>query len=198
MNAPNLVGNVYDKFGSKNPVVRYLMKGFLNTVTDFAKRTHAQSVLEVGCGEGHLVTHLFEQLPQETFFSACDLSLERISAINRAKLSFQVGSAYQLPYACRSFELVVCCEVLEHLEFPERALDELFRVSSRYVLVSTPREPLWRFLNVARLSYLKKFGNTPGHIQHFSRQSLTTLLETRGRIIGSATPLPWIVLLIER
>ena len=48
-----VIGNTYDKYGSRNPVVRYLMKGYeesLNEMVDFVK---PESIHEVGCGEGY-------------------------------------------------------------------------------------------------------------------------------------------------
>ena len=66
-----------------------------------------------------------------------------------------------------AFEAVVCTEVLEHLEEPEKALRELLRVTRRWVILSVPREPLWRVLNMVRGAYLRHFGNTPGHIGGF-------------------------------
>ncbi len=65
-------------------------------------------------------------------------------------------------------------EVLEHVPDPAAVLAEMFRVASRWVLVSVPREPLWRGLNMARGSYLRDFGNTPGHLNHWSKRSFAT------------------------
>src|SRR3546814_19916610 len=47
-------------------------------------------------------------------------------------------------------DLVVCCEVMEHLEDPTAALDVLAKLSKHFLILSVPREPLWRFLNMAR------------------------------------------------
>jgi ubiquinone/menaquinone biosynthesis C-methylase UbiE len=198
MNQPVLIGNLYDKYGSSHPVAKRLMRGFLRSVVSLSERATPASILEVGCGEGQLIAHLREQLPTVNRWCACDVSLAKLLPNRNPAIHFKEGSAYALPYDDQSFDLVVCCEVLEHLEFPERALNELCRVSSRYVLVSTPREPLWRLLNLLRFAYVCRLGNTPGHIQHYSRRSLTTLLETRLRVLELALPIPWIVTLSER
>ena len=50
---------------------------------------------------------------------------------------------------------------------------------------------------MARGKYLADYGNTPGHIQHFSRSGLIKLAETRLKIVAKRTPLPWTVLLGE-
>jgi ubiquinone/menaquinone biosynthesis C-methylase UbiE len=102
---------------------------------------------------------------------------------------------YELPYSDKSFELVVCCEVLEHLEYPQQGIAELTRVAEKGVLLSTPWEPVWQLLNLARGKYPRNLGNTPGHIQHFGRQDLVNLADTHLKIIKKRTPLPWTILL---
>jgi hypothetical protein len=88
--------------------------------------------------------------------------------------------------------------VLEHLENYEMALQELFRVSRNYVIIAVPNEPLWRFLNLARLKYLKDWGNTPGHINHWSAASLAGLISKYGQVIKIYRPMPWIILLAKK
>lgn len=193
----NVVGNVYDKYGTKNPVARRLMKGFLRSVTGFCLEQEPKTVLEVGCGEGRLADHLVRAGVRPSSFLACDVELSKLADGLDVSIDFRVASAYQLPFEDKSFELVICCEVLEHLEDPELALSELTRVASRALVLSTPREPIWRALNVLRGRYLRELGNTPGHIQHFSSQRLVETVERHARILAKRQPLPWTVLLAE-
>jgi 2-polyprenyl-3-methyl-5-hydroxy-6-metoxy-1,4-benzoquinol methylase len=172
------------------------MAGFLAAVSDLAALSRPLCVLEVGCGEGKLAEHLLRRI-EPSRFVACDLSLDRVSTSADPRIEFQIASIYNLPHATGSFDLVVCCEVLEHLEEPTRGLHELCRVASGRLLVSTPREPLWRCLNVLRGKYLSKFGNTPGHIQHFSARGLVDLVSQRAQILHRRQPIPWTVLLAE-
>jgi ubiquinone/menaquinone biosynthesis C-methylase UbiE len=194
----NIVGNLYDKYGSKNPITRRLMAGFLDSATRLFNRVAPSSALEVGCGEGHLAQHLLERAVRRPVrFEACDLELGQVAQGLDPMIVFKAASAYELPYATNEFELVVCCEVLEHLERPGDALRELERVASKAVLLSTPREPLWRVLNIARGKYLTTLGNTTGHIQHFTRRTLSSLVAQRFQIAEVRTPIPWTMLLAE-
>lgn len=191
----NIVGNVYDKYGTRNPLARYLMRGFLGAVTELYQRSGPARVLEVGCGEGALADHLITHAdPPPKAFEACDLSLESLRPGLDPRIQFHQASIHSLPYADASFDLVVCCEVLEHLENPAGGLAELARVARRDVLLSVPWEPTWRLLNLLRGRYWRDLGNTPGHIQHFSRRAFLGLVRGRLVIKDVRKPLPWTVL----
>ena len=71
------------------------------------------------------------------------------------------------------------------------------RVTVRHLLVSVPREPLWRALNVARGAYVRDLGNTPGHVNHWSKRSFIWMLERHGEVVESCSPFPWTMLLVR-
>jgi ubiquinone/menaquinone biosynthesis C-methylase UbiE len=193
----NVVGNFYDKYAAKNPIERALMSHFLGTVSGFYGRVNPATVLEVGCGEGHLAQHLVTRCRQPQRFVACDLALTAAAPGLDPLIELRQASVYDLPFEAASFDLVVCCEVLEHLDDPERAVAEVARVARRGAIVSTPREPLWRVMNVMRGKYLRQLGNTPGHVQHFGPRGLERLVGKRLRVIERRMPVPWTVLLAE-
>jgi 2-polyprenyl-3-methyl-5-hydroxy-6-metoxy-1,4-benzoquinol methylase len=193
----NVVGNFYDKYATKNRISRALVGGFLSSVTTLYRSAGAKSVLEVGCGEGKLADHLVRSAPRPERFLATDLSLERQAPDIDPMIEFAEASVYDLPFETGSFDLVLCCEVLEHLERPREALDEVARVARNFVLISTPWEPVWRAMNMVRGKYLRDLGNTPGHIQHFGRGDLLELASTRLEVVSVRRPLPWTVILGE-
>lgn len=193
--AGNVVGNVYDKYGTGNPIARYLMDGFLSAVSELYEVAAPVSVLEVGCGEGELAVHLWNHAPRPERFSICDVELDRLLPDLPEAIEVREASIYELPWEDNAFDLVLCCEVLEHLHEPQRGLSELARVARNHVLLSTPWEPMWRALNMARGRYLSALGNTPGHVQHWSRGGLARLARTELRLVAQRTPLPWTVLL---
>jgi ubiquinone/menaquinone biosynthesis C-methylase UbiE len=172
------------------------MQGFLQSITELVASVRPRSLLEVGCGEGHLARHLWDGGVRPRTFEICDVELDRLAALP-PEIHAQQASIYDLPYPDRGFDLVICCEVLEHLEDPAAGLAELARVSERRVLISTPWEPVWRVMNIARGKYLRALGNTPGHVQHFTRRGLVGLARSRLHLIEVRTPLPWTILLGE-
>lgn len=92
-------------------------------------------------------------------------------------------------------EVVLCCEVLEHLERPHDALQTLARLARPYLVASVPREPLWSVMNLRRGKYLRSWGNTPGHVNRWSRGAFVRLLQEQFDVIDVKTPIPWTIAL---
>lgn len=194
----NVVGNYYDKYASKHPVERALMRGFLRAVTSFYERASPLTVLEVGCGEGRLAQHLVTRATRPRRFVACDLALDAVAADLDPLIELREASIYELPFENASFDLVVCCEVLEHVDDPARGLMEVARVARQNAIVSTPREPLWRAMNMMRGKYLRQLGNTPGHVQHFGGRALERLVAREFQAIDRRNPIPWTVVFARK
>jgi len=193
-------GNTFDKYGSRNPVVRRLMSGFEGTLQDLFTRAAPTSVLDVGCGEGVLTERWARALGDRPVLGI-DLDdpklKEEWAGRRRQNLSFAaVDVAERLPYADDEFDLASAIEVLEHVPDPEHTVAEMARVARRHLLVSVPREPLWRGLNLARGAYITELGNTPGHVNHWSRRAFVSLLSHHGRVIDVRSPFPWTMLLV--
>ena len=102
-----------------------------------------------------------------------------------------------LPFADDELDLAAAIEVLEHVPDPEQMLAEMSRCARRHLLVSVPREPLWRALNLARGAYVKDMGNTPGHLSHWSKRSFVRLASRHGEVVEARSPLPWTMLLVR-
>lgn len=190
-----VVGNVYDKYASRNPVVRWLMRGFGAALDELVERVQPRSIHEVGCGEGYWVLRWRGRgiAARGTDFSQEAIRLARLNAAERGadESLFEARSIYELEPARDGADLVVCCEVLEHLERPQEALRVLQRVARGHLIVSVPREPVWRLLNLARARYVAQLGNTPGHLQHWSAGAFARLLERYFEVVALRTPLPW-------
>jgi 2-polyprenyl-3-methyl-5-hydroxy-6-metoxy-1,4-benzoquinol methylase len=195
-----VTGNTYDKYGSTNPLVRHLMSGFERSLEDLFSRAQPRSILDVGCGEGVLVHRWAQRLPNARVVGI-DLEEESIQAgwaqREAPNLEYRVMEARELPFADGEFDLATAIEVLEHLPDPGHTLSEMARCAQRHLLVSVPREPLWRMLNVARGAYLSQLGNTPGHLNHWGKRSFVKLLSGYGEVVEVLSPFPWTMLLVR-
>jgi SAM-dependent methyltransferase len=196
-------GNTFDKYGSRNPVVRRLMSGFEGTLARMFTRAAPESVLDVGCGEG-VLTYKWAQALGDGPVLGIDLADPKLEAEwstrARPNLEFRAMPAEELrdlPFPDGSFDLAAAIEVLEHVPDPERTIAEMARVAERDLLVSVPREPLWRGLNVARGAYVRDLGNTPGHVNHWSKRSFVQMAARHGEVIEARSPFPWTMLLVR-
>jgi 2-polyprenyl-3-methyl-5-hydroxy-6-metoxy-1,4-benzoquinol methylase len=193
-------GNHYDKYGSRNPVVRWLMNGFEGTLDELVGVANVKTVHEIGCGEGRWTLQWAAEgiaARGSDFSQKIIAGAKENAARNRLAAQFRAASIYDLKAPEDSAELVVCCEVLEHLDQPERAVDILSTLASPWLLASVPREPIWRALNLARGKYIGSLGNTPGHIQKWSAHDFVRLLSKRFEIIAIRKPLPWTMVLAK-
>ena len=197
---PVPTGNTFDKYGSSNPVVKRLMAGFHASLDDLWDRAAPESVLDVGCGEGVLTAEWAERLGDGRVVGI-DLDDPKLrtewAARSRPNLEFRAEEATHLSFADDEFDLATAIEVLEHVPEPESTLGEMARVASGHLLVSVPREPLWRGLNMARGAYWRSLGNTPGHVNHWSRRSFAALLGRYGTVEQVRSPFPWTMLLVR-
>jgi 2-polyprenyl-3-methyl-5-hydroxy-6-metoxy-1,4-benzoquinol methylase len=193
-------GNTFDKYGSSNPVVRRLMTGFHSALDELWDRAAPESVLDVGCGEGVLTVDWAQRLGDRRVVGI-DLDDPKLRAEwagrSRPNLEFRAEEATRLSFEDSEFDLATAIEVLEHVPEPEATVAEMARVARRHLLVSVPREPLWRALNLARGAYLRDLGNTPGHVNHWSKRDFVSLLSRHGAVEEARSPFPWTMLLVR-
>ncbi len=193
-----VAGNLYDKYHTSNPIARHLMAGFLSAFDSLFSLELGENALEVGCGEGHLMDRMLNAYPQRQM-AGFDIShsIVKIAQCQVTGPSFLQASADRMPWSDDSWDVVVVCEVMEHLEDPEAALRELHRITRRACLLSVPREPIWRVANMARGKYWGSLGNTPGHVQHWNTGDFVAFVSTLFDIKEVLTPFPWTMVWAE-
>jgi len=178
-----VVGTSGAKYESKNPLAIHLLREFDRAISELAAHAAPKSVLEVGCGEGHIVKLLLDVIDAP------------ILAISSDRVTFRAADIMEIDPVEPAPDLVVCCEVLEHLPDPQGGLEALQRQRGNRYLLSVPREPVWRMLNMARGTYLKEFGNSPGHLQHWSQRQFLKFIGQAFEPVIIRAPLPWTVVL---
>ena len=188
------------EYDSQNIISKWLYKNFYNkiklTITNIL--APGDNVLEIGCGPAESSKRIF-QFVKNASFEASEFDQRYVSIINKKEYPFRViqESVYELKRENKEFSIILLLEVLEHLEYPDKALDEIFRVSNNYVIISVPNEPIWCIMNLLRGKYIKNMGNTPGHINHYNSQSLKKLLSKFSTRIKILKPFPWLIAIVQ-
>jgi len=194
-----LFSHYMEKYENRNPIAKLLVHGFFKTIERIVQSFGPHDrLLEVGCGPGESSRRIMNMLKGQHFeVSEYDERLVKMLKERDFPLRITQESVYSLNRKDNEFDGIFLLEVLEHLEDYRGALKEIFRVSRKHVIVSVPNEPLWRILNIVRRKYLKSWGNTPGHINHWNRPRFVKLIEEFGVCRGVYTPIPWIVVHVE-
>jgi ubiquinone/menaquinone biosynthesis C-methylase UbiE len=195
-------GNYYNKYESKNEIEKRLMQSFFSSMDSLLKSAEVYgnaNCYEVGCGEGYITQHIKTYYPRYSV-SASDISEDIISTakVRVPGVDFFIDDACALKPLDNSYDLLIASEVLEHVANPRKAMDEFRRVSRKYLLLSVPREPIWRMANMVRGKYWRDFGNTPGHLNHWSKLGFLKFVSSYGEVIRIETPFPWTMVLMVK
>lgn len=184
------------KYRSRNPLQRLLIRRFATRIHElFARAQPVRSVLEVGVGEGFLSGFLSEHYP-EIAFTGIDLDRHDLENLRDKfpRIDARQGSVYELA-ALGQFELVLCAEVLEHLERPADALEQIAGAKPRYAIFSVPHEPWFMASNFLRGKNVSRLGNDIDHLNHWGARGLCALLEPRFEVVTLGRSFPWLVAL---
>ena len=177
------------------------MATFQRTLGELFEGVDPASVLDVGCGEA-ILTHQWALArpasPGRRLRPRGPGPAGGVGAAHGAQPRVpDPAAAGAVPFAEGEFALATAIEVLEHVPDPEHTVAEMARCArGGHLLVSVPREPLWRGLNIAR-------GRVPeGPRQHArAREPLVqaqlhgAALRGHGRVVEAASPFPWTMLL---
>lgn len=189
----------YRKHTTQNPAQRFLINNFFKTFLHEASLLKPSSVLDAGCGEGFTLEKLKTQKIGKSLYGI-DFSEAaiKIGKDLHPHINLEQGSIYEIPYKPNTFDLTICTEVLEHLEYPRDALKELARVTKKYSIISVPNEPFFMLANFLRGKNLTHFGNDIEHIQHWSRGGITKLVNKYFNVIKIKNPFPWTLVIAQK
>jgi ubiquinone/menaquinone biosynthesis C-methylase UbiE len=144
-------------------------------------------LLDIGSGRGAFLWPLLDALPQlpVTALDSLNYRVADILAVadgGVTNLRAVQGSATDLPFDDRSFDLVTMLEVLEHIPDTTTALREGFRVARRFLVLSVPSKP----------------DDNPEHIHLFDAATLERLLRTCGAIRVSFAYVPGHIITVAK
>lgn len=185
------------KYRSKNPLQRELIRRFVAKVHAlFLEAGPVESVLEVGVGEGFLSGYLSEKLPEKAF-TGVDVREEDLARLRRKfpRISTERADIYEVGKLPGRYDLVICAEVLEHVDDPDRALAALVSLRPKHLLLTVPHEPWFLLSNLLRGKNLSRLGNDPEHLQLFTSGRFRALLERHLTLERTTKSYPWLLAL---
>jgi len=190
------------KYLSKNPIARFLINRFLATINQFIKQQiRPKKILDAGCGAGFVIEFLLNNWENEVEIAGVDIDPEMINLARTRNPSVTIvgGDIYQLPFEDNKYDLVICTEVLEHLRHPEKAIEEIARVSKHWCIISVPHEPFFQIASFLRGRYFTTFGNNPEHINHWGPRSFSAFLKISSLdLITLKKEFPWLIALCRK
>ena len=203
--APNVIKAIMthttnlDKHTTQNPISKFFLNNFKQLLLEHVKHLKPESILDVGAGEGFTL-EMFRQKHIAKKLEGIEYMDEALKLAKKIhpKVKIIKGDIYKLPYKANSFDLIICTEVLEHLEYPEKALIELKRVTRKYLIVSVPNEPLFTIQRILRGKNILKLGAHPEHIQHWTPTSFEKLIAKHYTVKDAKTPLPWTMITAQK
>ena len=148
-------GNTYDKYGSANPLVRRIMRGFTRRLEHYVDRAAPASIHEVGCGEGYWTLRWVRRgvaLPRHRLCGCRHRSRARQCARRRSRPRHDGdhGGRPRSRCAASTTSLRPTTGRLDRLlrgarapARPAHRAGPAAAVAGRHVILSVPREPLW-------------------------------------------------------
>ena len=79
-----------------------------------------------------------------------DYKTTTLDTLENADIKQDLNKTKILPFSDNSYDLVVVNQILEHLDTVEEVIDEIKRVSGKYIFLGLPNEMTWG----ARIKYL--------------------------------------------
>lgn len=187
------------KFLDQTPIQQGLIGNFRRQFLATLTSVQPTSILELGCGEGYLLNQINKRLPDvpllglDTYQPSLDEGQRLFHHLN-----MQLGDIYRITQPDNSWDLMIGSEVLEHLDDPRAALQELRRVAKRYVLLSVPHEPWFRLGNFARGRHFRRFGNHPEHVNLWSQHGFARFVGRELTVVRIVNAFPWTIVLAKK
>lgn len=150
-------------------------------------------LVDLGCGAGITLEKLSKQFPEKECLGI-DLEIEDLEISRSYSLPVIRGDICQLALKKESADGCLLLDVIEHLNQPEKVLEEVFRIlkpGGRLILVF----PNDRMFFLSRLLFLKfkEAFHDPGHVKRWHPGEMKSLLREKGFRIECSMNLPFLI-----
>ncbi|MCL5267203.1 MAG: class I SAM-dependent methyltransferase [Bacteroidetes bacterium] len=156
----------FDYFDNPDPTDVAYERLFREFLLGFAGKK--ARVLDIGSGSGWT-----SRIPHEQLYHV-DLSLRNLGSLKSDSSAQALADAHHLPFKDESLDLVIASEILEHLNTPETASREIWRVlkPGGRAIVSTPYKERLRYTLCIHCNQVTPLN---AHLHSFDREMLLSL-----------------------
>ncbi len=185
-----------ERYIKNNFIIRFVEGKRVRDLLKGLDRTEKE-ILEMGCGNGFILSKI-------NFGNKTGVDFSK-TAIDSCKKKFKDSKGFKFVYGNiekidlkKKFDVVLCSEVLEHVNNPEKVINNLIKHSSKKILISVPNDKLTDFLKklLIRLRLFDLFfkglprETNEWHLHNFTFNSLKELLKDKVEAI-KITRSPW-------
>jgi ubiquinone/menaquinone biosynthesis C-methylase UbiE len=165
---------------SKNPFEKLLWQHKLISMKSILRSLPYKTVLDIGCGDGAGLS----TVKPSADYTGLDISPTQVTYMKQhfrswknkrsGTVSIIEHDAVPLPCPSKSFDLILACDVLEHVLEPEKLLSEIQRVLTPrgYLFVSIPNEPIWEILRTLMFRFPAR---SPDHLSYIQESDITAV-----------------------
>lgn len=185
------------KYRNRNPLHRWTINRFFDALARELVAQKPASVLDFGCGEAFLLDELAQRCVSLPSYTGIDVRQDALESA-RARYPNKTFLCVDLFDPCLNdvpADLVLAVQVLEHLAEPNVVLERLTALEPRRLLITVPYEPWFRLCNLLRGRDLRRLGNHPEHIQHWSPNQFSRFVAPFLNVEKVETIFPFILLL---
>jgi 2-polyprenyl-3-methyl-5-hydroxy-6-metoxy-1,4-benzoquinol methylase len=192
------------KYQCAHPFAVARINNFFENLIGLVTIAKPSHILSIGCGEGFDTKGIYEKGDIDVVYSCgVDLNYEALRMAKELLAPFHFdaiqGNIYDLPFELRRFDIVLCLEVMEHLEYPDRVLRELSQRFDGHCVFSVPNEPLYRLTRLLLMrKNIRQLGDHPEHVNHWSKNGFVQLIRRYLVIDQVVAPFPWTMVLCHR
>ena len=201
----NKVVNRYQPMSHKathpNRLVRLIEKQRWLITRRLVHANGSAFLLDIGCESGTIASSLVLHAGRLIFVDVDKNALASIQKdMQHQPIFCLAANIYELPFADRTIDRILCTEVLEHLVDPRKAAREIERVlkPGGRVVISVPNDRLilWVKKKLIRLGFHRLLGNLSpglamGHLHLFNRHTLVSLFGKNLKVTKCFYNLPW-------
>ncbi len=188
------------KYTNKNPLHQLALGKYFDVVSSEISALNPGRVLEFGCGEGLLAEKLIERDTRIGDYTGVDIREDaiRFAQSRVPALRFVCADIFKWPEAGETYDLVMACQVFEHLPDPRPFLERLLQLTRSHVFLTVPLEPWFRLLNLARGRDITRLGNHPEHVNHWGLKSFSEFVAASAAIEHAYISFPFVILKCAR